>query len=68
LPVFDNQKHYWITDEEVDKLISHGEGWLNSHPEKALIVSRYLKRRKSLVNAALEKLMNESEYPPKESE
>ena len=66
LPVFDNQKHYWIANEEVDKLISHGEGWLNSHPEKTLITSRYLKRRKSLINAALEKLLEESDEVPVE--
>ena len=61
LPVFDNQKHYWISDEEVDKLISHAGSWLNSHPEKNLITSRYLNRRRSLINTALELLLDKSE-------
>ena len=43
VPVLDNDKHYWIGDDEVDKLLRHGEAWLNTHPEKELIVSRYLK-------------------------
>jgi len=68
LPVFDNQKHYWITGEEVDKLISHGEGWLNSHPEKNLITARYLKRRRNLINSALEQLLGESEIAADEEE
>jgi 3' terminal RNA ribose 2'-O-methyltransferase Hen1 len=42
LPVLDDQKHYFIEDAEVDKLLRHGEGWLSSHPARALIVQRYL--------------------------
>ena len=28
IPVLDNEKHYWIGNEEVEKLLRHGEGWL----------------------------------------
>lgn len=63
IPVLDSKKHYWIGEEEIDKLFRHGEGWLSNHPEKGYITGRYLKKRKSLVNAALEKLM-ESDPPP----
>lgn len=28
LPVLDDDKHYWVGDDEVDKLVRHGEGWL----------------------------------------
>ncbi len=59
IPVFDNRKHYWVANEEVEKLISHGEGWLNSHPEKNVIAARYLNRKRSLINNALEKLVEE---------
>ncbi len=56
LPVFDRQKHYWVGIDEVDKLVSHGGDWLETHPEKAYITGRYLNRRKSLVNLAFERL------------
>ena len=38
LPVLDEEKHYYIGDAEVDKLLRHGEGWLDGHPERNLIV------------------------------
>ena len=56
IPVFDNEKHYWVGDDEVEKLLRQGENWLESHPEKALIASRYLKSQRSLARAALERL------------
>ena len=56
IPVFDKRKHYWITKDEVEKLLKHGEGWLSEHPEKHLITQRYLHSRKTLVNLALIKL------------
>jgi 3' terminal RNA ribose 2'-O-methyltransferase Hen1 len=57
LPVLDDDKHYWVGDDEVDKLLRHGEGWLKNHPGRELIVRRYLKHRKSLERAALERLL-----------
>ncbi|MFM9444716.1 3' terminal RNA ribose 2'-O-methyltransferase Hen1 [Streptomyces acidiscabies] len=56
LPVLDDAKHYWVTSEEVDKLLRAGEGWLAGHPEQKLITSRYLSRRWSLTREALERL------------
>ncbi|WP_416967630.1 3' terminal RNA ribose 2'-O-methyltransferase Hen1 [Streptomyces sp. 4F14] len=56
LPVLDDAKHYWVTSEEVDKLLRAGEGWLSAHPEQKLITSRYLSRRWSLTRQALEAL------------
>jgi 3' terminal RNA ribose 2'-O-methyltransferase Hen1 len=56
IPVFDRQKHYWIGSDEVDKLLRHGEGWLENHPEKSYITGRYLHRRKSLINLAYRRL------------
>ena len=32
IPVFDNQKHYFAGPDELDKLLTKGEGWLSSHP------------------------------------
>ncbi len=52
----DVNKHYGIGDDEVEKLVRKGEGWLATHPEKQLIVGRYLRNRKSLIRLALEQL------------
>jgi 3' terminal RNA ribose 2'-O-methyltransferase Hen1 len=59
LPALDEQKHYYIGDAEVDKLLRHGEGWLGKHPERQLIVQRYLKRRSLLVDQAMARLLDE---------
>ncbi|MGF1430083.1 3' terminal RNA ribose 2'-O-methyltransferase Hen1 [Kitasatospora sp. LaBMicrA B282] len=56
LPVLDGAKHYWVAPDEVDKLLAAGEGWLADHPERALIIRRYLHRRWSLANEALRRL------------
>ncbi|MDR2143542.1 MAG: 3' terminal RNA ribose 2'-O-methyltransferase Hen1 [Treponema sp.] len=58
IPVFDRQKHYWVGEAEVDKLLSHGRGWLREHPEKALITRRYFKNLGSLARDALDRLGN----------
>ncbi|MDT0568813.1 3' terminal RNA ribose 2'-O-methyltransferase Hen1 [Streptomyces sp. DSM 3412] len=56
LPVLDDAKHYWVSSDEVDKLLRAGEGWLPAHPEHKLITSRYLSRRWSLTRQAMERL------------
>jgi 3' terminal RNA ribose 2'-O-methyltransferase Hen1 len=64
VPVLDNDKHYWVGDAEVEKLLRHGEGWLGSHPEREAITRRYLKHQRSLVDDALAQLVDESEPDP----
>ncbi|QEE28182.1 3' terminal RNA ribose 2'-O-methyltransferase Hen1 [Terriglobus albidus] len=59
IPVLDNEKHYWVANDEIEKLLKRGEGWLGTHPEKDLIVSRYLKRQRSLTREALSRLLAE---------
>jgi 3' terminal RNA ribose 2'-O-methyltransferase Hen1 len=61
VPVLDNAKHYWVSQDEIEKLLRHGEGWLASHPAKDEIVRRYFKRRCSLAREALGKLVEEEE-------
>ncbi|MFI8873232.1 3' terminal RNA ribose 2'-O-methyltransferase Hen1 [Streptomyces sp. NPDC055243] len=56
LPVLDDAKHYWVSPDEVDKLLRAGEGWLAGHPEHKLITSRYLARRWSLTQEAMQRL------------
>ncbi|MCY4531497.1 MAG: 3' terminal RNA ribose 2'-O-methyltransferase Hen1, partial [Gammaproteobacteria bacterium] len=56
IPVLDNRKHYWVGDAEVDKLISRGEGWLDAHPLRDMIVRRYLKHQSDLAGEAIVRL------------
>jgi 3' terminal RNA ribose 2'-O-methyltransferase Hen1 len=53
IPVLDDAKHYFVGDEEVNKLMRHGEGWLATHPEREAITRRYLERRGALVRDAM---------------
>jgi 3' terminal RNA ribose 2'-O-methyltransferase Hen1 len=68
VPVLDNDKHYWIGDDEVDKLLRHGEAWLAAHPEKEQIVHRYLKHRRHLAREALAQLLDEDQQTVDEAE
>ncbi|MEA2641850.1 MAG: hypothetical protein QOF51_3244 [Chloroflexota bacterium] len=63
LPVLDDDKHYWVGDEEVEKLLRHGEGWLASHPARELITARYLRHRHTLMRDALARLVEGDEDP-----
>jgi len=57
IPVLDNTKHYWVGEDEVEKLLAKGEPWLSSHPQRELIVRRYLKHRRSLADLAIDRLV-----------
>ncbi|WP_406701125.1 3' terminal RNA ribose 2'-O-methyltransferase Hen1 [Singulisphaera sp. Ch08] len=61
VPVFDNQKHYFVGDDELEKLLEKGKGWLSAHPEREEITKRYLKFRPSLFREALARLVVEEE-------
>lgn len=56
IPVLDDDKHYYVGDHEVEKLLRHGEGWLSQHPQRELIAQRYLKHLHRLKRAALAQL------------
>jgi 3' terminal RNA ribose 2'-O-methyltransferase Hen1 len=53
LPVLDDDKHYWVDEAEIEKLMRRGEGWLAAHPDRDLIVRRYLKKQARLYFPAL---------------
>ena len=61
IPVLDNDKHYWVGDAEVEKLVARGGDWLAAHPERDFITRRYLKRRPTLTAEALRRLGDESD-------
>ena len=64
IPVLDAEKHYWVGQDEVEKLLRHGEGWLQSHPERELIVKRYLRYQRRLSDEALARLIDDEEADP----
>ncbi|WP_420629464.1 3' terminal RNA ribose 2'-O-methyltransferase Hen1 [Candidatus Leptofilum sp.] len=56
IPVLDNEKHYWVGEDEIDKLLKRGESWLDTHPAREEIISRALKHRRHLTRQALAQL------------
>jgi len=59
IPVLDNDKHYWISEHEVQKLEEKGSGWLEQHPEKEQIIKRYLKNVGAYTKLAMSRLSEE---------
>jgi SAM-dependent methyltransferase len=58
LPVLDNDNHYYIGENEAEKLLHRGGDWLPQHPECGFITRRYLA---AYVNLTLERLMEGDE-------
>jgi 3' terminal RNA ribose 2'-O-methyltransferase Hen1 len=61
IPVLDDEKHYWVGDAEVEKLVRHAGEWLGTHPAREVIARRYLKHKRSLARDALSRLTVEEE-------
>jgi 3' terminal RNA ribose 2'-O-methyltransferase Hen1 len=59
LPVLDDGKHYWVSRDEIAKLVDGAAGWLAGHPDAGLIVRRYLRHQPALVEEALARLADE---------
>lgn len=64
VPVLDAEKHYWVGEDEVEKLLRKGEGWLGGHPERETIVKRYLRFDRKLTRSALARLTEEDTSDP----
>lgn len=67
IPVLDNAKHYWIGNDEVEKLLKRGSGWLQGHPERRRIAYNYLRHKHNLTRDALERLVAEEVLAEEES-
>ena len=61
IPVLDDDKHYYVSQDEVDKLLRRGQDWLALHPEREIITRRYLKHRRDLMRSALDQLLAEED-------
>ncbi len=64
IPVLDDAKHYWVGDDEVEKLLKHGERWLGGHPDREMIARRYLRHQRTLTNAALARISIDEDPDP----
>lgn len=67
IPVFDRQKHYYISKDEIQKLLDHGEGWLGKHPYREKITQRYFRQKKEYAKKALDLLRAQDEEEPEEN-
>ena len=67
IPVFDRQKHYYISKDEIQKLLDHGEGWLGKHPYREKITQRYFRQKKEYARKALDLLRAQDEEEPEEN-
>jgi 3' terminal RNA ribose 2'-O-methyltransferase Hen1 len=64
LPVLDDDKHYWVGQDEVDKLLRRGGDWLAAHPDRELIADRYLRHDRRLASDALARLLADEAADP----
>lgn len=64
MPVLDDGKHYWVSTDEVDKLMRAGGSWLAGHRERELITRRYLRHHRSLVQSAVSRLAEVDDTEP----
>jgi 3' terminal RNA ribose 2'-O-methyltransferase Hen1 len=64
LPVLDDDKHYWVSADEVDKLLRRGGEWLAAHPDRELIARRYLRHDQRLTRDALARLFEDEAGDP----
>lgn len=61
VPVLDDEKHYWVGADEVEKLLAKGKDWLQKHPLRQEITKRYLKRQTRLTREAMARLTADEE-------
>jgi 3' terminal RNA ribose 2'-O-methyltransferase Hen1 len=66
IPVLDNDKHYWVGEDEIEKLLVRGGEWLATHPDRELIARRYLKNQRALARDALARLSSEEGTDPED--
>jgi 3' terminal RNA ribose 2'-O-methyltransferase Hen1 len=67
LPVLDDDKHYWVGKDEIEKLFRRGQGWLSRHPDRDEIVRRYLKHQRYPMREAQARLLEEEGDDPDEA-
>ena len=59
IPALDGDKHYFVSQDEIDVLLKKGEGWLKDHPKKTEIARRFLINLRGLANQAIARLVED---------
>ena len=59
--MLDDAKHYFVDEGEIERLGRLGEGWLDVHPERELILRRALKHQRDLLRLAAVKFKQAEE-------
>jgi len=67
LPVLDDDKHYWVGNDEVEKLLRRGGAWLSTHPDRELIANRYLRHDATLTREAVARLQEDDANDPEQA-
>jgi 3' terminal RNA ribose 2'-O-methyltransferase Hen1 len=68
MPVLDDEKHYWVGPDEIEKLLAFGGDWLAAHPERERITQRFLRYKRRLTREALTRLLEEEEKEDRDTE
>ncbi len=63
LPALDSSKHYWVSTDEVEKLVRAAGDWLPAHPAREVITRRYLAHQPDLVATAVSRLEAVDDLP-----
>jgi 3' terminal RNA ribose 2'-O-methyltransferase Hen1 len=61
IPVVDDDKHYFVDKNEIDKLMNRAKDWLPTHPLKDAIIRKFLRYDKILTKEAVARL---AEFEP----
>ena len=59
IPVLDNSRHSWVSQNDIEILMQKGQGWLEQHPERDWITRRFLRNIKTIANEAILRLAGE---------
>lgn len=61
VPVLDDDRHHYLSRQDVANLLAKGGDWLPRHPRRRLIALRYFRRSRPLVQEALTRLEKDEE-------
>ncbi|WP_210464253.1 3' terminal RNA ribose 2'-O-methyltransferase Hen1 [Rufibacter roseolus] len=64
IPVLDNSRHSFVSQQDIDQLLQKGKGWLENHPERDWISRRFLRNIRSLTSEAILRLAGEEALAP----
>ncbi|WP_187261732.1 3' terminal RNA ribose 2'-O-methyltransferase Hen1 [Pontibacter beigongshangensis] len=59
IPVLDNSRHSYVSQNDIEILMQKGQGWLEQHPERDWITRRFLRNIRAIANEAILRLAGE---------